>query len=209
MADYLARKEFDLVINLAMRGGGGGRVSSFVTQGYKTRRMAVDFSVPLVTDVKCAKLLVEALRLIGGSPDLKTHVDCITSRTIVKLPGLIDVHVHVREPGATHKEDWSSCTSAGLAGGVTMLLAMPNTHPPVTDTHTLTLAKECASRGARCDYGLYMGGTDTNYTTDSEDLTQRVAALKLYLNDTYTTLKMDDSTVWFKEERRKLQVEVL
>lgn len=42
-----------------MRGGGARRVSSFLTQGYRTRRMAVDFSVPLVTDVKCAKLLVE------------------------------------------------------------------------------------------------------------------------------------------------------
>lgn len=37
--------------------------------------------------------------MIGGAPDLKTHVDCVTSRRIVKLPGLIDVHVHVREPG--------------------------------------------------------------------------------------------------------------
>ncbi|KAK7086301.1 hypothetical protein SK128_026853, partial [Halocaridina rubra] len=51
--------EFDLVINLPMRGGGSRRVSSFMTHGYRTRRMAVDFSVPLVTDVKCAKLLVE------------------------------------------------------------------------------------------------------------------------------------------------------
>ncbi|MPC30251.1 CAD protein [Portunus trituberculatus] len=39
-----------------------------------------------------------ALKMIGGAPDLKTHVDCVTTRRIVKLPGLIDVHVHVREP---------------------------------------------------------------------------------------------------------------
>ena len=54
-----------------------------------------------------------------------------------RLPGLIDVHVHVREPGATHKEDWDSVTAAALAGGVTQILAMPNTKPPVTDAHTL------------------------------------------------------------------------
>lgn len=59
IASYLANKEFDLVINLPMRNGGARRVSSFMTQGYKTRRMAVDYSVPLITDVKCAKLLVE------------------------------------------------------------------------------------------------------------------------------------------------------
>ena len=43
------------------------------------------------------------------------------------------MHVHVREPGATHKEDWNTCTAAALAGGVTMILAMPNTNPPTVD----------------------------------------------------------------------------
>lgn len=45
-------------------------------------------------------------------------------------------------PGATHKEDWASCTAAALAGGVTLICAMPNTQPPVTDLDTLTLSKE-------------------------------------------------------------------
>ena len=51
----------------------------------------------------------------------------------LRYTGLIDVHVHVREPGATHKEDWSTCTSAALAGGITTIFAMPNTSPAVTD----------------------------------------------------------------------------
>lgn len=55
------------------------------------------------------------------------------------LSGLIDVHVHLREPGATHKEDFSSGTAAALAGGVTMVCAMPNTSPAVTDADTLAL----------------------------------------------------------------------
>lgn len=59
LGDYLARKQFDLVINLPMRSGGVRRVSSFLTHGYRTRRMAVEYSVPLITDVKCAKLMVE------------------------------------------------------------------------------------------------------------------------------------------------------
>jgi carbamoyl-phosphate synthase/aspartate carbamoyltransferase/dihydroorotase len=58
LADFLARKQFDLVINLPMRNGGARRVSSFMTHGYRTRRLAVDYSVPLITDVKCAKMLV-------------------------------------------------------------------------------------------------------------------------------------------------------
>lgn len=58
LADFMARRELDLVINLPMRGG-ARRVSSFSTHGYRTRRLAVDYAVPLVTDVKCAKLLVK------------------------------------------------------------------------------------------------------------------------------------------------------
>ena len=59
IADYLAEKKFGLVINLPMRDGGSRAASSFMTQGYRTRRMAVDYSVPLFTDVKCTKLLFE------------------------------------------------------------------------------------------------------------------------------------------------------
>lgn len=58
LADFMARRQLDLVINLPMRGG-ARRVSSFTTHGYRTRRLAVDYAVPLVTDVKCAKLLVK------------------------------------------------------------------------------------------------------------------------------------------------------
>ena len=55
------------------------------------------------------------------------------------LSGLIDVHVHLREPGATEKEDFNSGTCAALAGGVTMVLAMPNTNPPITDSRSFSL----------------------------------------------------------------------
>ena len=62
LADFLAKKQFDLVINLPMRNGGARRVSSFMTHGYRTRRLAVDYSVPLITDVKCTKMLVLVCR---------------------------------------------------------------------------------------------------------------------------------------------------
>lgn len=61
------------------------------------------------------------------------------------VTGLIDVHVHVREPGATHKEDWASATKAALAGGVTMILAMPNTTPPTVDSSALALTQKVES----------------------------------------------------------------
>ena len=84
----------------------------------------------------------QALRLVGKAPKMKPHVDCITSRRLVRIPGLIDVHVHLREPGGTHKEDFASGTAAALSGGVTMVLAMPNTQPTITDKAALHLIKD-------------------------------------------------------------------
>ena len=65
------------------------------------------------------------------------------------LLGMIDVHVHVREPGATHKEDWGSATAAALAGGVTMILAMPNTNPPTVDEAAFTLTQKVKCKTLR------------------------------------------------------------
>ena len=70
--------------------------------------MAIDNGIPLITDLKCAKLLIEALRRVGGEPKLNPRVDCLTSHKIVRLPGLIDVHVHMRRPGGCHKETFTT-----------------------------------------------------------------------------------------------------
>lgn len=73
--DYLAENHFDLVINLSMRNSGGRRLSSFVTKGYRTRRLAVDYSVPLIIDIKCTKLFVEVgMGTRGGSSDLASRL---------------------------------------------------------------------------------------------------------------------------------------
>ncbi|XP_059054343.1 CAD protein isoform X1 [Achroia grisella] len=194
LADFMARRQLDLVINLPMRGG-ARRVSSFSTHGYRTRRLAVDYAVPLVTDVKCAKLLVKAMQQCGDAPALKTHTDCMTSRNIIKLPGFIDVHVHAREPGATHKEDLDTCTAAALAGGITMICAMPNTNPPIIDRSSYDYVSTLARVSARCDYALFVGASSSNCETVAE-LAPQAAALKMYLNETFTTLTLDDMIVW-------------
>jgi len=81
---------------------------------------------------------------------------------MIRLPGLIDPHVHLREPGATHKEDFDSGTCAALAGGFTLVLAMPNTRPPIFDAETLDLALNAAKQKARCDYAQYVGAGPDN-----------------------------------------------
>jgi len=116
---------------------------------------------------------------------------------MLKLPGLIDVHVHLREPGATHKEDYDSGTAAALAGGFTAVLAMPNTRPPVCDGPALDQALAAARSKARCDYAQYLGAGPDNVDI-LPGLAHRSAALKMYLDQTYGPLRLDDMTLWMQ-----------
>lgn len=109
---------------------------------------------------------------------------------MIKLPGLIDPHVHLRDPGDTHKEDWDSGTAAALAGGFTAVCAMPNTKPPIVDATALEMSLTAAAQKARCDYGVYVGATPENVDS-ATTLTKRVVGKKMYLNGTFGTLKMD------------------
>lgn len=110
---------------------------------------------------------------------------------MLELPGLIDPHVHLREPGATHKEDFQSGTAAALAGGFTTVLAMPNTQPPLTDETTLEQAKAAAREKAICDYGLFFGAGSENASTAARIAT-RVCGLKMYLDQTFGPLRLNE-----------------
>ena len=114
---------------------------------------------------------------------------------MLKLPGLIDPHVHLREPGATHKEDWDSGTCAALAGGFTMVLAMPNTQPPIFDAETLDIVLGAAHQKARCDYAQYLGAGPHNAGIVPA-LAHKAAGLKMYLDSTFGELRLDDMTLW-------------
>ncbi|HZB96775.1 MAG TPA: amidohydrolase family protein [Herpetosiphonaceae bacterium] len=107
------------------------------------------------------------------------------------LPGLIDVHVHLRQPGGEQKETYATGTAAALAGGVTTVLDMPNTSPPTVDPDTLEAKRRLAAAGARCDVGLYLGAT-----VDNMDHVAAAAAhacgLKIYVSATFGPLRVAD-----------------
>ena len=114
---------------------------------------------------------------------------------MLKFPGLIDPHVHVREPGQTHKEDWDTVTQAALAGGVTTILAMPNTKPPIFDESTLNLALDAAKQKTRCDYAQFVGAGPDNADIVAS-LAGKSAGLKMYLDSTFGELRLDDMNLW-------------
>lgn len=110
--------------------------------------------------------------------------------TLIQLPGLIDPHVHLRDPGSTHKEDWDSGTAAALAGGFTCVLDMPNNSPPVVDAESLAAKRDAARERARCDYGFHLGANDLNFDSTAA-LASQVVGLKMYLDQTFGPLRMD------------------
>jgi dihydroorotase-like cyclic amidohydrolase len=114
---------------------------------------------------------------------------------MLRLPGLIDVHVHMREPGTLYKEDWDSGTAAALAGGFTAVMAMPNTNPPIFDAESLGQVLETARQKARCDYAQYLGAGPDNASTVAP-LASQAAGLKMYLDMTYGQLRLDEMILW-------------
>jgi dihydroorotase len=107
----------------------------------------------------------------------------------LELPGLVDVHVHLREPGGEHKEDILSGSAAALAGGVTMVLDMPNTSPPIVDAAALDRKRTLVEQHAICDVGCFLGATETN-AQEVASLADRAPGLKIYLDQTHGPLRM-------------------
>jgi carbamoyl-phosphate synthase / aspartate carbamoyltransferase / dihydroorotase len=188
--------QFGLIINIPAKSR-FRRPASYNSSGYLTRTQAMMHSVPLITDIKCARLFVEAISKYGLSPPVRPHMDCRTAHRVATLPGLIDVHVHVRDPGATHKEDWASCTAAALAGGITVVCAMPNTMPAVIDTATVQQMRTRAAAMARCDWGMLIGATMGN----AKQLRSIEGPIAMSMELDYATmndLQIDDLTVWME-----------
>ena len=111
--------------------------------------------------------------------------------TTIRLPGLIDVHTHLRVPGGEHKEDFATGTAAALAGGITMILGMPNTSPPLCDPEVLQATRHTAAQDAYCDVGLFAGACPALIHRLPE-LAPHTVALKIYLNDTFGQLRVEE-----------------
>ena len=124
-----------------------------------------------------------------GAPDLMpAAAETFDAGGLHILPGAIDVHVHFREPGYTHKEDWATGTAAAACGGVTTVFEMPNTVPPTATAEALAEKHALASSKAHIDYGLYGLLGEDSIANVPDLVAGGVIGFKLYMGETFGRL---------------------
>jgi dihydroorotase len=109
------------------------------------------------------------------------------------LPGLIDPHVHLRDPGDKSIETIPTGTKAAVLGGLTAVFDMPNTSPAITDAERLAWKQEYVEANAWCDMGLYVGATKTNVNAlGTLETAHGVCGIKVFAGSSTGDLLVED-----------------
>jgi dihydroorotase len=108
-----------------------------------------------------------------------TDFKAIDCRGKYIIPGVIDVHVHFRDPGAIYKEDFESGSLAAVSGGITTVLDMPNNIPAIVNNGALSGKRKLVEGRSYCNYGLYMGYDGKNL--GEVLVAENIAGVKVYM----------------------------
>ncbi len=118
----------------------------------------------------------------GGVPqNLLDVAEVIEADDAILMPGVIDTHVHFRDPGFPEKADFSTESEAAVAGGVTSVLDMPNTKPQTTSVELWEEKMQMAEAKSYCNYGFYIGATNTNLEELKGADYTKICGVKLFL----------------------------
>jgi dihydroorotase len=133
-------------------------------------------------------------RIAALGVDAQASADATIDATgLHVLPGLIDPHVHLRDPGDAAVESIPTGTRAAVLGGLTAVFDMPNTQPSITNAEALAWKQGYAEQQAWCDMGLYVGGTRTNIAALPElETGQGVCAVKVFAGSSTGDLMVED-----------------
>ena len=107
------------------------------------------------------------------------------------LPGIIDDHVHFRDPGLTHKADILTESSAAAAGGVTSIMDMPNTNPLTVTLDALNSKFDLLNEKCIVNHSCYFGATNDNYTEFDKLDKSRVCGIKLFMGSSTGNMLVD------------------
>ncbi len=107
------------------------------------------------------------------------------------FPGVIDDHVHFREPGLTHKADIASESRAAVAGGVTSVMEMPNTVPQTTTIELLDHKFRLGEVNSRANYSFFFGATNDNVDLLPQLDPERVCGVKVFMGSSTGNMLVD------------------
>lgn len=111
------------------------------------------------------------------------------------LPGVIDTHVHFRDPGLTYKADIESESRAAAYGGVTSYFDMPNTVPQTTTLDALNEKCKRAAEASHVNYSFFYGATNDNVDTFDRLDTSRIPGIKLFMGSSTGNMLVDNAAV--------------
>ncbi|MGL4641565.1 MAG: dihydroorotase [Cetobacterium sp.] len=120
------------------------------------------------------------------------------------LPGVIDAHTHMRDPGLDYKEDFETGSMACAKGGVTTFIDMPNTVPNTTTEEILTAKERNSESRSYVDYGFHFGGSKLDNSEEIKKVRKRVASTKIFLNMSTGDMLVEEDKVLenlFKESK--------
>lgn len=137
-----------------------------------------------LADVAITEGRISAIGAPGSLGDAAERIDV---GGLHLIPGAIDMHVHFREPGYTHKEDWETGTHAAAMGGVTTVFEMPNTHPP-TRSVTEFRQKQDFAKKACVDFGIYGLLAEDNIDEIPGLIDAGANAFKCFMGNTFGNL---------------------
>lgn len=121
------------------------------------------------------------------------------------LPGIIDTHVHFRDPGFPEKADFASESRAALAGGVTSVIDMPNNKPQTVHLSELEAKEAIAAEKSAVNYGFMIGATNDNIDELLSIPVERYAAIKLFLGSSTGNMLVNNQAALeklFKESKK-------
>lgn len=160
LTQHLSNNLIDLYINLPSSNR-YRRPANYMSKGYRTRRMAVDYQTPLVTNVKNAKILIEAIAR-HYPLNIQTS-DFQTSHRTVVLPGLINIAAFVPGLATPGSNDFEAVSKASMAAGFSMVRVMPvGVDSSVTEARDLKIVQENAQGKSYCDFNISVAATATN-----------------------------------------------
>lgn len=121
--------------------------------------------------------------------------DLIDANYNYVIAGIIDPHVHMRDPGLTQKEDFNSGSKAAARGGVTSFLDMPNTIPNTITKENLLAKKNLMIGKSYVDYGFHFGGSKADNSDDIKNIINDAASTKIFFNASTGNMLVEDDKI--------------